>query len=129
MNRHTLFTTAVAFAVGLAASLIGLQAQAGAPMSEAERRYVAPAATQKLADGPRTATPEPSYGKKFAAENTKPRVTISNPYLDPGTPLFAKAEALQCLADGSVMVSGRAGFDASSCGTSGNSMYPTCAVS
>lgn len=105
---------ATASLMALIAGLVALQAQAAAPTSDAERRYVAPAATQKVADGPRTATLEPGYGRKFAEANTKPLVTISNPFLDPGKPLFARAEALQCLADGSVMVSGRAGFDANS---------------
>ena len=103
-------------AIGLlAAALMGLvalpRAQSSGAMSEAERRYVAPRATERVAEGPRTATLAPGYGRKFSAENTAPRVTIPNPYLNPARPLFARAEALQCMADGGVMVSGRAGFD------------------
>ena len=73
--------------------------------------YVAPEATARVADGPRTATVAPAFGRKFSPENTRPRVTISNPYMDPARPLFARAESLQCAPDGSVIVSGRAGFD------------------
>lgn len=73
--------------------------------------YVAPAATERVAEGPRTATLDPGYGRKFSAANTRPRVTISNPFMDPARPLFARAEAMQCASDGSVVVSGRAGFD------------------
>ena len=73
--------------------------------------FVPPARTEKMADAPRTASLEPGWGKKFAAENARPKVTISNPYMDPQRPLFAKAESLQCAADGRVIVSGRAGFD------------------
>lgn len=73
--------------------------------------FVAPAATDRVAEGPRSATLEPGYGRKFATENRRPRVTISNPFMDPARPLFATAESLQCASDGSVVVSGRAGFD------------------
>jgi hypothetical protein len=74
--------------------------------------FVAPAASEKVADAPRPATPDAGWGRKFATENTRPTVTIANPYMDPARPLFAKAESLRCAADGSVVVSGRAGFDA-----------------
>ena len=73
--------------------------------------FVPPARTDKVADGARTATIDAGYGRKFAVENSRPKVTISNPYMDPQRPLFAKAESLQCAADGRVIVSGRAGFD------------------
>ena len=106
----------IRLAIGLlAAALVGLaalpRAQSSGAVSEAERRYVAPSATARVAEGPRTATLAPGYGRKFSAENTAPRVTISNPFLDPAKPLFARAEALHCMADGGVVVSGRAGFD------------------
>lgn len=73
--------------------------------------FVPPARTEKVADGPRTASLAPGWGRKFAADNPRPMVTIANPYMDPQRPLFAKAESLQCAADGRVIVSGRAGFD------------------
>ena len=79
--------------------------------SEAERRYVAPQAIEQVATAPRTATLSPGYGRKFAAENTKPAVTISNPYMDPARPIFAKVEHMECTADGGLVVGGRAGFD------------------
>lgn len=81
------------------------------PVSEAEKVYVPVAATEKVADGPRTATIDAGYGRKFAAANTKPRVTISNPYMDPARALFAEKVKLQCTADGGLVVAGRAGFD------------------
>ncbi|MFN7979182.1 MAG: hypothetical protein U0P30_13690 [Vicinamibacterales bacterium] len=74
--------------------------------------FVPPARTEKVADGMRTATLDASsYGRKFAVENTRPKVTISNPFMDPQRPFFARAESIRCAADGRVVVSGRAGFD------------------
>lgn len=73
--------------------------------------FVPPALTEKVSDALRTATIDAGYGRKFATANTRPKVTISNPYMDPQRPFFAKAASLQCAADGRVIVSGRAGFD------------------
>lgn len=74
--------------------------------------FVPPARTEKVAEGLRTATLDSSsYGRKFAVENTRPKVTISNPFMDPQRPFFARAESIRCAADGRVVVSGRAGFD------------------
>lgn len=98
-------------ACSAAATIVLAQRPLIAPVSEAEKVYAAVSATEKRADGPRTATVEPGYGRKFAAANTKPRVTISNPYLDPATALFAEQVKLQCTADGGLVVAGRAGFD------------------
>lgn len=98
-------------ACSAAATIVLAQRPLIAPVSEAEKVYVAVSATEKRADGPRTATVEPGYGRKFAAANIKPRVTISNPYLDPATALFAEQVKLQCTADGGLVVAGRAGFD------------------
>lgn len=111
MTRLLPAAAAVSLVLAATAGLVVLHGQAGASMSDAERRYVAPRATERVADGPRAATLSPGYGRKFAAENTKPRVTVSNPFLDLAVPLFAAAESMQCMADGSLMVGGRAGFD------------------
>ncbi len=73
--------------------------------------FVPPTRTEKVADAPRTATTGPGWGQKFSTENTRPRATIANPFMDLQRPFFAKAESLQCAADGRVIVSGRAGFD------------------
>lgn len=73
--------------------------------------FVPPARTDKVADGARTATIDAGYGRKFAVENSRPKVTISNPFMDPQRPFFARAESIRCAADGRVVVSGRAGFD------------------
>lgn len=102
------------FALGLgctAATLVLAQRPLVPRVSEAEKVYVAVSATEKRAEGTRTATIQQGYGRKFAAENTKPRVTISNPYLDPATTLFAEKVKLQCTGDGGLVVAGRAGFD------------------
>lgn len=73
---------------------------------------VIPTRTDKVADGLRTATIDVStFGRKFSAENTRPTVSISNPYMDPLQPFFARASSLRCAADGRVIVSGRAGLD------------------
>ena len=76
-----------------------------------QSRDAAPQATERLAEGLRPATPEPGYGKKFAAETTLPIVTISNPYMDPARPLIADATGMACAADGGLVIGGRAGFD------------------
>jgi hypothetical protein len=94
-----------------AAMMVAAQTAGAQRVSEAEKVYVAPKATEKVAEGPRTATIAPGYGRKFAPENTKPRVTISNPYMDPATALFAEKVKLACTADGGLVVAGRAGFD------------------
>jgi len=73
--------------------------------------FVAASATEPIADGLRTATLDPGYGRKFAAENTRPRVTVSNPFMNLQRPLFADAPKLHCTADGGLVVAGRAGFD------------------
>jgi hypothetical protein len=102
-------TTALA---GVCTACIGVVASV-AVWAQASRlaAHEAPAATEKVADAPRTATVQPGWGRKFSAENTRPTVTIANPYMDPARPLFARAESLRCAADGGVVVSGRAGFD------------------
>lgn len=84
---------------------------ANVPVSDAEKRYRAPQATERLADGPRPATPESGYGKKFASQTTLPLVTIANPYMDPARPLIADATHMVCTADGGLVVGGRAGFE------------------
>lgn len=85
-----------------------------APMAGRQRSsaFVPPSATTRVADAPRTATLSSGYGQKFSADNTRPVVTVVNPYMDVKRPLFAKVESLQCAFDGRVIVSGRAGFDA-----------------
>jgi sugar lactone lactonase YvrE len=103
-------------AAGLAAviaTLAAAPAQRGeVPVSDAERRYVAPQATTRVAEAPRTATLAGDWSRKFSPENSKANVTIANPYLDPARPLFAKAEHIECTPDGGLVVAGRAGFDA-----------------
>jgi hypothetical protein len=105
-------TTTLRALVAACIALVGLAAIAQ-PTSPTARPapYVVPTATEKVADAPRTATLQPGSGRKFSAENTRPTVTLANPYMDPARPLFARADSLRCAADGSVVVGGRAGFD------------------
>jgi hypothetical protein len=116
MTRSHARGTVAALALSSAvAALVATTAQTVRPMvnvpvSEAEKRYVAPQATTLIAEGPRTATPNAGYGRKFAAETTLPLVTISNPYMDPATPLIADAKDMVCTADGGLVVGGQAGF-------------------
>jgi hypothetical protein len=98
--------------LGAAAATVVLAQRPLVPrVSEAEKVYVAVSATEKRAEGPRTATIDAGYGRKFAAENTRPRVTISNHYLDLAVALFDSKVKLQCTGDGGLVVAGRAGFD------------------
>lgn len=79
-----------------------------------EPAYIAPQATVRLADGPRKALLSAGFGRKFAdtADREGRHVTLSNPYLDPAKFLFAGPEAIQCKADGSLVVASRAALDA-----------------
>jgi hypothetical protein len=80
--------------------------------SEAEKAYVPAQATTRVAEDPRRTYLAPTYGSKFSSAATiGGQVTITNPYLDPANMFFAKAAALQCTADGGVIVGGRAGLD------------------
>ena len=79
-----------------------------------EPAYVAPQATVRLADGPRKALLGGGTGKKFAdaADRDGRQVTLSNPYLDPAKFFFANPDAIQCKADGGLVVASRAALDA-----------------
>ncbi|MEP7118851.1 MAG: hypothetical protein ABI880_14775, partial [Acidobacteriota bacterium] len=109
-RRDTSVTTRAVLvgAIALVTAVGAMTAQVPAVRtSEAERRYVAPHAFERVATGPRTVTLSPGYGRKFAAENTRPTVTISNPYMNPARPIFAKVEHMECTADGGLVVGGR----------------------
>ena len=79
-----------------------------------EAAYVAPQATVRLADGPRKAMLGGGFGKKFAdpADRDGRQVTLSNPYLDPAKFLFSSPDAIQCRADGGLVIASRAALDA-----------------
>jgi hypothetical protein len=84
----------------------------GMRISDAEKSYVAPQATMRIADAPRRTYLEPRYGSKFSSTaGIQGEVTITNPYMDPAKFFFAKALALQCTAAGGLIVGGRAGLD------------------
>lgn len=84
---------------------------ASVPAADQPVPFAGVEATTIVDPAPRTATLEPGYGRKFAAQNTRPRVTIVNPYMDPAKPLFAERPHIQCRADGGLVVGGQAGFD------------------
>src|SRR5829696_5288517 len=76
---------------------------AGMRMSDAEKAYVAPQATTRVGDAARKANFKPTYGAKFSAEpGIGGEVTITNPYMDPATMIFAKTSALRCATDGAL---------------------------
>ena len=96
-----------------AASL--LLAQAPERNSDAEKVYVAPQATTRIADGPRKVNFDPRIGSKFSSNpNISGEVTITNPFMDPAKIFFAKSAALSCTADGGLIVGGRAGLNSES---------------
>lgn len=77
--------------------------------------YVAPQATVRVADGPRKTFLRGGFGKKFAdqqADRDGRQVSVTNPYLEPPKFLFASPQALQCTADGGLVVACRAALDA-----------------
>jgi hypothetical protein len=80
--------------------------------SDAERAYVPPALTTKVSDAPRRATMAVTYGRKFADAPGGP-IIISNPYANPAQVFFTEMAGMTVTADGSVIVGGRAGLDAS----------------
>jgi hypothetical protein len=55
----------------------------------------------------------PRYGGKFATAPSKFTHTVTNPYLDSAGLFFAKMDAIRCTADGGLLITGRAGLDAS----------------
>jgi hypothetical protein len=112
--RHRRYVQTALLSVCAATGLLRAQTP-GAPsirMSEAEKVYVPPRATTRVADGPRKAYLEPKYGSKFsAAPGIQGEVTVTNPFLDTAKIYFVKAAALQAAPDGGLIVSGRAGLD------------------
>lgn len=93
---------------GVLAALVAAGAQA-----PDQAPYAAPQATERVADGPRPVRLDNSLAK-FAAgaqPGAPPNLTITNPFMDPARPLFAKAEAIECTADGGLVISGGAGPD------------------
>jgi hypothetical protein len=84
----------------------------GMRINDAEKTYAAPQATTRVAEEPRRTFLRPITGSKFAStDGGQGEVTITNPYMDPARIFFAKALALQCTADGGLIVGGRAGLD------------------
>jgi hypothetical protein len=106
-----------AFAYGLAMTGVAQvksprTSTAGMRISDAEKVYVPAQATARVSDAERRLYLDPKYGSKFSSTATmRGEVTITNPYLDPATVVFAKATAIQCTADGGLVVGGRAGLD------------------
>ena len=90
----------------LHAPAVGLAADTEPP------EYTPVRATTRLADGPRTLGYAPGYGRKFSSEVTPPLVTLTNPYLDPTNVPFLSIAAMQCSADGGLIISGDADGDA-----------------
>lgn len=81
-------------------------------MSEAEKVYVPPQATTRVAEGPRKTFLEPKYGSKFSSTaSMHGEVTITNPFMDPARVVLVKSSSLACSADGSLIVGARAGLD------------------
>jgi sugar lactone lactonase YvrE len=81
-------------------------------MSDAEKGYVPPQATTRVAEGPRQAYFRPKIGSKFSPDAVNAsQAIITNPYMDPARVFFAKPLALQCTADGGLIVGGRGGLD------------------
>lgn len=107
-----LVCSCVWFASAPAAAPAGARPDQAERMSEDEKVYVAPQATTRVAEGPRKANLAPVFGSKFSSTpGIQGEVTITNPFMDPATMLLVKSEALQCTADGGLIVGGRAGLD------------------
>ena len=83
------------------------------PVSDAERSYVAPQATERVVQVPLRMSLDATYGRKFTNQPDRPQVTLSNPYLDPAKLVLAEPQALQCSADGAVVIGAQAGIDTS----------------
>ena len=74
----------------------------------------APQATQRVTDGPRTFLLGGKLGQKFAdaADGGGRQISVVNPYMDPPRFLFGSPAALQCKADGGLVLASRGGLDA-----------------
>ena len=80
--------------------------------SDAERAYVPLQATTRVGEGARKANLDPRIGTKFSSTpGLQGQVTITNPYMDPDRIFFTKSAALQCTADGGLIVGGRVGLN------------------
>ena len=90
------------------------QADPARRVSNTEPGYVAPQATARLVDGPRKAFLSAATGRKFAdaADRDGRQVTLSNAYLEPAQFFFANPDAIQCKADGGLVVASRAALNA-----------------
>ena len=90
------------------------QADPARRVSNTEPGYVAPQATVRLVEGPRKAFLSAGTGRKFAdaADRDGRQVTLSNPYLEPAKFFFANPDAIQCKADGGLVVASRAALNA-----------------
>lgn len=88
--------------------------------SDTERAYVAPQARVRVAEKPRKTFLRGGFGKKFSdkQEGEGRQVTITNPYMDPPKFLFANPDAMQCKADGGLIIASRAALDAEARATS-----------
>ena len=65
-------------------------------------------ARTRVADGPRQVYFRPKIGSKFSPDPVNAsQAIITNPYMDPARLFFAKPLALQCTADGGLIVGGR----------------------
>ena len=81
---------------------------------DAERADGAPQATRRVAEGARTIFLRGAFGKKFAEPGDRDgrQVSVVNPYMDPPKFLFGSPAAMQCKADGGLVVASRAALDA-----------------
>lgn len=77
--------------------------------SDAEKAYVPAQATTRVAEGPRSAKVEPSFGRKLVTPGHE--VTITNPYLDVQQVFFATIVEMHYAPDGALIVAGRVGLD------------------
>ncbi|OGT99506.1 MAG: hypothetical protein A2X80_14110 [Geobacteraceae bacterium GWB2_52_12] len=84
-----------------------------ARISDAERTFVAPRATELVTEKPRKTFLRGAFGQKFSdkQDGEGRQVTITNPYMNPPKFLFANPDAIQCKADGSLIVASRAALD------------------
>lgn len=69
-----------------------------------ELSFVAPQATTRLADAPRTLSHVEAPAPGFRRDIMSPRIIVDNPYLDPADSFFNMPRAMACGADGSLAV-------------------------
>ena len=85
-------------------------ASASGSSTSSDRGYSAPSRDMRLGNVPQNLLLKPAVGKKFDPAQGRPQIIAINPYLQPDKIFFSGMTALQCPAEGGLIIAGDAGF-------------------